>query len=330
MTALVFPTMARLKAGLLVSLAALLLGGCAQLVPQTVSLRTEWPAGVPQTIELTQVPFFPQEDYECGPAALATVLVNGGVNITPDALVKQVFIPARKGSLQVEMLAAPRTHGRVSYQLAPKYGDLLREVAAGNPVIVLHDAGMFFTQWHYSVVNGFDYPSGTVYLRSGRDKRLEMPFSYFERTWIAGKYWAMVVTPPDRIPATANENGWVNAVIAMARTSGADAAIVGYRTALARWPENVPAAIGLASVYLDRREPAQALAVLRSSQQKNPRSAIVANNLAQVLSDSGRHAEALATLDRVGDPQGAFAAEIRSTRHLIEQRIEQQKAGNRK
>jgi hypothetical protein len=323
-------TMARPRAGLLVFIAALLLGGCAQLVPQTIGLRSDWPAGVPQTVELTQVPFFPQEDYECGPAALATVLVNSGIGVTPEGLAKQVFLPARKGSLQVEMLAAPRSYGRVTYQLAPKYSDLLREVAAGNPVIVLHDAGMFFTQWHYSVVNGFDYPSGTIYLRSGKDKRLEMPFTYFERTWIAGKYWAMVAMPPDRIPVTANENGWVNAVIAMARTAPVEASILGYRTALARWPDNVPAAIGLASMHHQRGEHAQALAVLRAAQQRNPQSAIVANNLAQVLSDSGKHAEALAALDRVGsDPQGPFASEIRSTRQLILQRISQQKSGNR-
>jgi Tfp pilus assembly protein PilF len=157
-----------------------------------------------------------------------------------------------------------------------------------------------------------------------------MPFTYFERTWIAGQYWAMVVLPPDRIPATANENGWVNAVIAMARTSGPQAAITGYRTALERWPANVPAAIGLASVHHERGENAQAIAVLRGSQQRNPQSAIVANNLAQLLSDTGRHAEALAALDRIGtDPQGPFASEVRSTRQLIQQRIAQQRTGNR-
>ena len=116
----------------------------------------------------------------------------------------------------------------------------------------------------------------------------------------------------------------------MARTAPVEAALLGYRTALARWPDNVPAAIGLAGVHHERGEHAQALAVLRAAQQRNPQSAIVANNLAQVLSDSGKHVEALATLDRVGsDPQSPFASEIRSTRQLILQRIAQQKSGNR-
>jgi len=112
------------------------LGGCAPLVPQTISLRDAWPAGVPERIELGAVPFFPQEDYQCGPAALATTLVESGVKVTPQDLVAQVYIPERQGSLQVEMLAAPRRYGIASYQLAPRLDDLLREVAAGNPVIV--------------------------------------------------------------------------------------------------------------------------------------------------------------------------------------------------
>ena len=276
------------------------------------------------------MPFFPQLDYQCGPAALATALAYTGAPVTPDPLVRQVFVPARQGSLQLEMLAAPRQWDRVSYQLAPRYSDLLREVAAGNPVIVLQDVGPLATQWHYAVVNGFDYPSGTVYLRSGTTKRLELPFTYFERQWMKSGYWAIVVTPPDRIPVTANENGWVNAVVSMARAGSAEAAMKGYQAALRRWPDNLPAAVGLANLHHGRGEHAQAIAVLRAAREKHPQSAIVSNNLAQALSDSGRHAEALALIDQVTDPQNPFASEIRATRQLILQRIGQQRAGNRR
>jgi hypothetical protein len=320
---------ARLRAGLSSCLLALV-AGCAYLVPQTVALRTDWPEGVPRTVELADVPFFPQEDYQCGPAALATVLAYSGVDITPEPLVKQVFLPSRQGSLQLEMLATPRRYGRVSYQLSPHYPDMLREVAAGNPVTVLQDVGPMFTEWHYAVVNGFDYPSGTLYLRSGKTRRQEMPFTAFEREWMKSNYWAMVVTPPDRIPATATEDGWVDAVIAMARVGGDDAATKGYMAALKRWPDNLPAAIGLANVYHARGAHADAVGVLRRAQQQHPSSVIVINNLAQALSDAGRNAEALAQIDRASDPQSPFAAEVKSTRQMILQRIAQQKAGNSK
>src|SRR5215212_7308681 len=99
---------ARVVAGFFCWALLALAAGCAQMVPQTVALRTAWPAGVDRTVELKTVPFFPQEEYQCGPAALATVLSFSGIPITPEPLVSQVFLPSRKGSLQIEMLAAPR------------------------------------------------------------------------------------------------------------------------------------------------------------------------------------------------------------------------------
>jgi hypothetical protein len=307
------------------------LAGCAQLVPQTIALRTDWPPGVPRTVEWREVPFFPQNEYQCGPAALATVLANTGVRVTPDDLVKDVYLPSREGSLQVEMLAAPRRHGRVSYQLGRHYGDMLREVAAGNPVVVLQEIGLFpgIADWHYAVINGFDYPSGTLYLRSGTNPRQKMPFTYFERTWMKSDYWAMVVTPPDRIPATATEDGWLRALLAFARVEQGDPLTRGYAAALERWPDDLPAAIGLANQYHSNGAIAQAVRVLRQARQRRPDSVIVANNLAQALSDEGRQGEALALIDKVADPRNPFAADVRSTRQLILQRIAQQKGGNR-
>jgi hypothetical protein len=309
-----------LAAGALAALA-----GCAQLVPQTVALRTGWPQGVPEHAVIDKVPFFPQEDYQCGPAARATALNFSGVNATPEALVSQVYLPSRHGSLQVEMFAAPRRWGRVPYLLSSRYTDLLREVAAGNPVVVLQEVGQVFTQWHYAVVFGFDYPSGTIYLRSGTTEKQEMPFTYFERTWMKSGYWSMVVTPPDRIPATATEEGWVNAANAVARTGDDVTALRAYQTAIARWPDNLPAAIGLANQFHARGQFADAAAVLRRALEKHPQSLIVINNLAQTLSDQGRNAEALAQIDKAKDPDGPFAAEVKSTRQMILQRMAQAK-----
>jgi hypothetical protein len=301
--------------------AALLLSGCGVLIPQTVALRTDWPPGVPRQVELDRVPFFPQDDYQCGPAALAMVMDNSGAKVRPQDLVDEVWLPSRQGSLQVEMLAAPRRHGLVSYRLSPSYADLLREVAAGHPVLILQDAGLLFTEWHYAVVNGFDYATGTVYLRSGLQMRQAMPFSYFERTWRAGHYWAMVVTRPDDVAATATEDYWLQALLGLARGGNPDATIRGYRAALKRWPDSLPAAVGLANNLHDNGHLDEAAQVLRTALQRNPDSVIVLNNLAQTLSDQGRNGEALALIRSADDTRSPFASEVRATRTLIEERM---------
>ncbi|MBM4196338.1 MAG: hypothetical protein FJ197_04455 [Gammaproteobacteria bacterium] len=90
--------------------------------------------------ELTSVPFFPQTVHQCGPAALATVLVASGLDTTPEALVPQVYVPGRKGSFAVELAAATRRAGRIAYTVESPQA-MLQEIAAGNPVLVLQDLG---------------------------------------------------------------------------------------------------------------------------------------------------------------------------------------------
>ena len=96
------------------------LAGCAVSGPRQDPLGESDPAQV----ELEATPFFPQSEYQCGPAALATVLAAGAVEVTPDEHVPEVYLPARRGSLQVELVAATRARGRLPYLLAPRVGAL--------------------------------------------------------------------------------------------------------------------------------------------------------------------------------------------------------------
>lgn len=315
-------TSARLIAGAFLLLAGL--SGCASMVPQTMALRDAWPAGVAVRSELGEAPFFPQQDYQCGPAALATVLVHAGAQVSPEELVGLVYIPARQGSLQAEMLAAPRRYSRVSYQIAPRFDALLREVAAGNPVVVLQDTGAGpVTNWHYAVVVGFDYPAGELYLRSGETRRLAMPFTVFEYTWKKSDYWAMVTMPPGRMPATATETAYPAAIAAMERVGESPAVIMAYSAFLERWPANVAASIGLANQYYALGQLNAAETVLHQAAARHPESVPVLNNLAHTLSDLGRNQEALALIERaLRSDQGPFAASARETQTLILQRMD--------
>ena len=298
-----------------------LAAGCASLVPQTRELGQGWPPELPKQAELTEVPFFPQLEYQCGPAALATVLANAGAKVTPEELVPQVYIPERKGSLQVEMLAAARRHGMISYALAPRFEHILREIAAGTPVIVLQNLGLFTAGWHYAVAVGYDYGPGTLVLRSGTLERDVVPFGAHEVVWMRSGYWAMVAVPPDRIPATAEEKSWLNAIASFERAGDARSARVAYQTFLGRWPENVNAHIGLANTHHALGELAEAAAVLREAARREPQSVVVLNNLAQTLSDLGRNEEALPVIERAAAAGGPFAPAVQKTRETILQRL---------
>ena len=310
---------ARRLAGVFFALGcAWLLSGCALLLPQTTALRDARPADLPESVELATVPFFAQTDYECGPAALATTLSYGGAKVTLKEMIGQVYLPGRKGSLQVEMLAAARRHGLVSYQLAPKMEDMLREVAAGNPVIVLLDYGVWpFSIWHYAVVIGYNLKDGRLYMRSGEKQRLVMPIPVLEYLWKESNYWGMVTVPPDRIPVTATETGYLDSILALERVADSATARTAYANVRRRWPDNLTASIGLANAQYATGDLADAEMVLRDAAERHPDAVVVLNNLAQTLSDRGRNAEALELIERAAALGGPFADSVGETRELI-------------
>ena len=162
-------------------LALFLLSGCAT---QTKALLAAPPAHLPRQVELTTTPFVAQERYQCGPAALAMTLRAAGVRVDADALVPQVYLPQREGSLQVEMLAAGRRQGAFSMAIPPTLDAMLAELAGGNPVLVLQNLSLPIAPlWHYAVVIGYDLGHGDMILRSGTTERAVMPMSTFEHTW---------------------------------------------------------------------------------------------------------------------------------------------------
>jgi tetratricopeptide (TPR) repeat protein len=301
-------------AGLLL-LTALLAGGCA--APQVASLVARPPPALPERVELTRVPFYPQELYQCGPAALATALVYSGAATSPEGLVGQVYVPDREGSLQAEMLAAARRHQRIAYRLAPRLEDLLREIAGGTPVVVLQNLAFGFApRWHYAVVVGYDRVKEEIVLRSGTTHRLVMTLSNFERTWARSGYWAMVALPPERLPATADEPAYIGAVVALERVSAASARQA-YATALARWPRNPVAQIGLGNTAYALKDLEAATAAYRQATMDHPRSGDAWNNLAQVLFERGHREEALAAAQRAVAAGGPRLAHYQSTLKTI-------------
>lgn len=287
-----------LLAGGIFFIALLGAGGCATQPLQSESLHLDGAVGS-ESVELTAVPFFPQEAYQCGPAALATVLVWSGVAVTPEALTPQVYLPARKGSLALELIAAARRHGRVPYVLRPELSSLLAEVAAGHPVVVLQNLGLdWLPRWHYAVVVGFDLERREVVLRSGPDARRVTPLAVFERTWRRGDYWAMVAMPPGELPRTAEEQPYLQAVAALERIGRQREAAEAYTAALARWPESRAARFGLGNARYALGDLAGAEAAFRELLSAQPDYAPAWNNLAQVLAEQGKLTEAEAAARR--------------------------------
>lgn len=252
---------------------------------------------LPQAVELAETPFFPQTEHHCGPAALATVLQAYNVDVTPDTLASLVYIPQRKGSLQIEMTAATRRYGMLPYPLQPELSDLLKEIAAGNPVLVLQNLGLdWWPRWHYAVVIGYDISRNELILRSGTTKRWLTSFATFENTWKRADKWSLVIVPVGKIPETAAISAYLNTAHAFEETGLNALAVKAYRAAASQWPDDTTVWITLGNMEYKAGNYDKAVSALIKASGLSPQIAMIWNNLAYALHATGCPEQALQSL----------------------------------
>jgi hypothetical protein len=257
---------------------------------------------------LTKVPFFAQTEYQCGPAALAGLLGASGVATTTAALSPQVYLPGKKGTLQLELVAAVRRAGRIPYQLDPTPDALLAQLEAGSPVLVFQNVRTRdFPVWHYAVLVGFDVSANRLYLNSGQEEGLSMAAPAFLRTWDWAGRWALVALQPGQMPAGVERSRYFDAVVDFEAVSGVQPAVPAWAIAAKRWPEQPLPYLALGNAALDRGDRTAAVGYYREGWIKSPQDAALNNNLATVLGELGcpRSAEDLLRPVSVALPSGS-------------------------
>jgi tetratricopeptide (TPR) repeat protein len=241
-----------------------------------------------------------------------------GIAGSVESLTPLVYLPGRQGSLQAEMLGATRRSGLIAYILAPDFESVLREVAAGTPVVVLLNLTLqIYPVWHYAVVVGYDLEQGNIVLRSGTRAREEMSLGFFEFQWQDGGHWAMLALPPGRLPATAREPDFAAAVAATERIGRPREARESYRALLERWPSSLPALFGLGNAEFALGDAAAAERAFRRATEAHPKAAAAFNNHAYTLAVLGRYDEAEARARVAVALGGPTQAEAQKTLEAI-------------
>lgn len=282
--------------GSLLRLAALLgltalLSACAGRAPSLPDSSDL--AHLPDQVLLQQVPFHPQDAYQCGPASLAMVLNHRDITVTPDALRDRIYLPERQGTLQVEMISAARERDLLVYPLEKKLDAVLAELDAGNPVLVMQNLAFdWYPQWHYAVVIGYDLPAQQMIVHSGLNAAQREPFNVFMRTWSRADYWARVMLPPGQLPATAQPLSYLKATSDLEQTGRLNSAKRAYQSALEHWPEQPSARFGLANTRWAMGDRQAAIADFQRLVNDFPTFQPGWNNLATGLELAGCPAEA--------------------------------------
>ncbi len=316
-----------LRRALGAAFAALLLTACA--APQTSRLLAQQPAALAaRALELANTPYYPQEDFYCGPATLAMALGGIGITISPDELAAQVYLPERQGSLQIEMLAAARRQGALAVVLPASLEALLQEIAAGHAVIVLQNLGLSWAPfWHYAVAIGYDLERELIILRSGPERRQELSLSTFERTWQRSRMWSFTVQRPGTLPATATLESVAAAASAFERINPPAQSRANFEAALGRWPLDFVLQFGLGNAAYRSRDFSGARVAFAAATSLRPDSAAAWNNLALSLLELGELDQATDAARRAQSLDSSFAAAVAETIVAIEAARARQRPG---
>ena len=239
-----------------------------------------------------------------------------------DELSHQVFTPGREGSFQADLLAASRRHGMLAVSVH-HLRDLLGELAAGEPVLILQNLGLsWYSRWHYAVAVGYDLDHDQISLHSGSDHSELMDLGTFEHTWDRGGDWGLVILPPHHLPVLLPERDIVDAAAGLELAGQWIAAEAAYRQILKRWPHSLEARIGLANTRYAAHDLKNVIVELQVAVADHPRAAPAWHNLAIALNEDRRLEEACVAAHKAletVDPSGLDAYLV-SMRAIVGQR----------
>lgn len=142
---------------------------------------------------INHVPFYPQEDYQCGPSSLAAVLKFHGLDISPQEIASEIYSKSARGTLDMDLLFYAQKRGLDARKYSGSISDLKERIKQGHPLIVLVDYGYGPLQAnHFMVIVG--YNESGVFANSGREEKRFIPDKEFLRVWGRTGYWTLLIT----------------------------------------------------------------------------------------------------------------------------------------
>jgi ABC-type bacteriocin/lantibiotic exporter with double-glycine peptidase domain len=142
------------------------------------------------------VTFVKQTEYDCGPAALASVLSFRGRTADLNRITASVYLPSLRGTLPMDLERYAKDEGFKTLSSAGTAAALKAAIRNNIPVICLLDLGFgFYRQPHFVTVIGFDDGNGLFIMHDGGTPNRTMRYEDFEKKWARAGNWMIVIEP---------------------------------------------------------------------------------------------------------------------------------------
>src|SRR4030066_1510528 len=150
----------------------------------------------PSPSYVRDVPFYPGEEYQCGPSVLAGALNYLGYDIKPEDISEEIYLHGIKGALNIDMVSFARRFEDLT--VLESRGDIIflkENLSLGHPLIVFVDLGIWsIRKGHYMLIVGYDDSREGVIVYSGADRDKLIRYEDLMRIWKRGGYWTMRIT----------------------------------------------------------------------------------------------------------------------------------------
>lgn len=158
------------------------------------------PVPLADMVLLHGVPFFRQDDLQCGPSALATVIhywyVKNNISKRPsyNDVVAAVYSPSAGGVLGIDLELYAKSIGFDTAQYSGNIADIRDNINKETPLIILVDYGfMVYQNNHFMVTTG--YTDSGIVVNSGRKQNEIISDRELEKIWQKTGFWSLRIQP---------------------------------------------------------------------------------------------------------------------------------------
>jgi Peptidase_C39 like family/Tetratricopeptide repeat len=272
--------------------------------PRSMVKTTDRGASLVSVSHIENVPFFPDNTDQCGPASLASVLTYWGKITTPADLKKEVYVPKLKGTLPMDMRPLLKSRGLNAHVQNGDFELVKEEIQNDRPVIAYLDFGTKKKPiGHFVVITGFDDHRRGLIIHSSLARDKFASYRRFRRGWSDTKYWMLTVSPLDETSSQPEKVSNATPIYLPGLTAD-DLYLLGsayeneghvkqaaenYQTAIERDGKHIPSLLALGNQAFDRKEYKQAKKYYHRVIKIDPHHGGANNNLAMVYLKEERH-----------------------------------------